>query len=134
MSATDDPALVKRYLSLAIENYERAMYLDLNDYFPSCNLARLYRMRNKKGDDKRATVSAAVTEVACERARRSNSADPWLKPTLLGAAFDAGDVTRLEISPKKSPEMGPPLGIWIAPWPTSSGRSGSSRTRKARRT
>ena len=92
MSATDDPALVKRYLSLAIENYERAMYLDLNDYFPSCNLARLYRMRNKKGDDKRATVSAAVTEVACERARRSNSADPWLKPTLLGAAFDAGDV------------------------------------------
>jgi hypothetical protein len=92
MSATDDPVLVKRYLSLAIENYERGMYLDLNDYFPSSNLARLYRARNKKGDDKRVLVSAAVTEVACERARRNNSADPWLKPTLLGAAFDAGDV------------------------------------------
>ena len=64
----------------------------MNDYFPSCNLARLYRLRNEDSDAKRAIVAAAVTEVACERARRKNSADPWLKPTLLGAAFDAGDV------------------------------------------
>jgi hypothetical protein len=32
--------------------------------------------------------------VACERARAKGGKDPWLKPTLLGAAFDAGDVAR----------------------------------------
>lgn len=32
--------------------------------------------------------------VACERARAKAGKDPWLKPTLLGAAFDAGDVAR----------------------------------------
>ena len=29
---------------------------------------------------------------ACERAKRRNASDEWLRPTLLGAAFDAGDV------------------------------------------
>ena len=34
-----------------------------------------------------------MTSVECERARAKGGKDPWLKPTLLGAAFD-GDVAR----------------------------------------
>ena len=70
------------------------MKLDLNDYYPSSNLARLYRLRGRRGDEDRARVAAAVTSVACERSRSKGSSDPWLKPTLLGAAFDAGDAAK----------------------------------------
>ena len=89
-----DPRLKARYLDAAIAEYEAGMKLDLNDYYPSSNLARLYRTRNEEGDDDNARVAAAVTAVACERARAKGGMDPWLKPTLLGAAFDAGDVPR----------------------------------------
>src|SRR6185295_7819037 len=41
-------------------------------------------------------VSAAVTMTACERARNRRSHDEWLNPTLLGAAFDAGDVEKAQ--------------------------------------
>jgi hypothetical protein len=70
------------------------MKLDLNDYYPSSNLARLYRTRKRKGDEDRARISAAVTLTACERARARNANDEWLNPTLLGAAFDAGDAEK----------------------------------------
>ena len=83
-------------LDRAIVEYEAGMKLDLNDYFPSSNLARLYRTRGRKGDDNRARISAAVTLTACERARLRNSNDEWLNPTLLGAAFDAGDVEKAQ--------------------------------------
>jgi len=33
---------------------------------------------------------------ACERAKRRNAADPWLRATLLGAAFDASDANKAE--------------------------------------
>ena len=33
---------------------------------------------------------------ACERARKRGVADEWLRPTLLGAAFDAGDADKAE--------------------------------------
>jgi hypothetical protein len=82
-----------RYLDLAIEHYELGMYLDLNDYYPTSNLPRLYRIRGDEGDEDRARMAAAVTLAACERAKRQGSEDEWLNPTLLGAAFDAGDVT-----------------------------------------
>jgi hypothetical protein len=72
------------------------MRLDLNDYYPSSNLARLYRSRKRKGDDDKARISAAVTVTACERARLRNSNDEWLNPTLLGAAFDAGDADKAQ--------------------------------------
>lgn len=81
-----------RYLDSAIKNYELGMHLDLNDFYSPSNLPALYHARNRKGDQERAAVAAAVTEVACERARRRGSTDPWLKPTLLVAAFAAGDV------------------------------------------
>jgi hypothetical protein len=92
--AEQDPARKAGYLDQAIAEYEAGMQLDLNDYYPSSNLARLYRARNEEDDEQKARVSAAVTAVACERARAKGGKDPWLKPTLLGAAFDAGDVAR----------------------------------------
>jgi hypothetical protein len=83
-------------LNRAIAEYEAGMKLDLNDYYPSSNLARLYRTRNRKGDDDKARISAAVTLTACERARIRRSNDEWLNQTLLGAAFDAGDVEKAQ--------------------------------------
>jgi pentatricopeptide repeat protein len=82
-----------RFLTRAIDSYERGMLLDLNDYYPSSNLPRLLRARNRHGDEGRARAAAAVAMTACQRALARNPADPWVRPTLLGAAFDAGDVT-----------------------------------------
>ena len=81
------------YLNKAIASYERGMMLDLNDYFPSCNLPRLYRERKQSGDEEKAITAARLTVVACQRAIKRNPDDPWIRPTLLGAAFDAGDVS-----------------------------------------
>jgi len=83
-------------LDRAIAEYEAGMRLDLNDYYPSSNLARLYRTRKRKGDDDKARISAAVTLIACERARLRKLNDEWLNPTLLGAAFDAGHVEKAQ--------------------------------------
>jgi hypothetical protein len=80
------------FLNKTISSYERAMMLDLNDYFPSSNLPRLYRERRREGDERKAVTAAHIAMVACERSRKRNPADPWAAPTLLGAAFDAGDV------------------------------------------
>jgi tetratricopeptide (TPR) repeat protein len=83
-------------LDRAIAEYEAGMKLDLNDYYPSSNLARLYRTRNRKGDQEKAIVAAGVALTACERAKARNTNDEWLNPTLLGAAFDAGDVEKAQ--------------------------------------
>jgi tetratricopeptide (TPR) repeat protein len=83
-------------LDRTIAEYEAGMKLDLNDYYSSSNLARLYRTRKRKGDDDKARISAAVTLTACERARVRKSTDEWLNPTLLGSAFDAGDVEKAQ--------------------------------------
>jgi hypothetical protein len=80
----------------AIEHYERGMMLDLNDYYPSSNLPRLYRARAGKGDESRAQRALQVTGAACERALERNSLDEWVRPTLLGVAFDLGDVDKAE--------------------------------------
>lgn len=89
--AAEDAEDKVRFLSLAIQQYERGMQLDLNDYYPSCNLPRLYRERGEAGDEKKAAAAAAVAMLACERSRARNPDDSWAAPTLLGAAFDAGD-------------------------------------------
>ncbi len=83
-------------LSRAIAEYENGMKLDLNDYYPSSNLARLYRTRGRSGDADKARISAAITMTACERARLRKSEDEWLNPTLLGSAFDAGDAEKAQ--------------------------------------
>ena len=89
-----DEAAWRDHLDQAIAHYQRGMQLDLNDYYPSSNLPRLYTARNEDGDAAHAAVAAQVAMLACERARARNAGDEWLNPTLLGLAFDAGDVAR----------------------------------------
>lgn len=85
-----------RFLNSAIDAYQRGMELDLNQYYCSSNLPRLYRLRKRKGDEPRAQSVAPVVVAACERARKRNVADEWLSATLLGAAFDAHDCDKAE--------------------------------------
>jgi hypothetical protein len=80
------------YLTLAIESYEQGMLLDLNGYYAASNLPRLYRERNGAGDGERASEAQLVTLRACNRAIQLGIADEWARPTLLGCAFDRGDV------------------------------------------
>lgn len=87
-----DSAKARQYIDLAIKHYDAGMRLDLNDYYPTCNLPRLYKQRNRRGDAERAAAATQVALIACERARARRSPDEWLNPTLLGLAFDAGDV------------------------------------------
>jgi hypothetical protein len=84
------------FLNSAIDAYERGMELDLNQYYCSCNLPRLYRQRKRKGDELRAQSVAPIVVAACERAKKRNVADEWLNATLLGAAFDAHDCDKAD--------------------------------------
>ncbi len=79
------------YLGKAIAAYERGMAEDLNDYYPSSNLPRLYRLRSGPGDEERAVAVAFVVDAACQRAITRNPADLWARLTQLGAAFDRAD-------------------------------------------
>jgi hypothetical protein len=90
------PAEQMQYLGKSIDAYERGMELDLNQYYCSNNLPRLYRARKRKGDDERALSVSKIVIAACERARKLGVADEWLRATLLGAAFDAGDADKAE--------------------------------------
>ena len=97
-----------RYLDLAIQHYEQGMKLDLNDYFPTCNLPSLYRLRGQEGDEELAQAAATVTRLACERAEARGTPDEWLKPTRLGAAFGSGDLsaaTRLVTEIERSGDL-----------------------------
>jgi hypothetical protein len=83
-------------LDSAIDAYQRGMELDLNQYYCSSNLPRLYRQRKGDGDEVRADIVAKVVLAACERAEKLGVADEWLKQTLLGAAFDAREYEKAE--------------------------------------
>ena len=83
-------------LNKSIDAYERGMEIDLNKYYCSSNLPRLYLQRNRKGDRERAVAVSQIVVAACERAKKRKEADEWLRPTLLGAAFDAGDADKAE--------------------------------------
>ena len=80
------------YLNQAIKHYEAGMMMDLNDFYPSSNLPRLYRARGLPTDLEKARAVAEIVNFACKRARTGQSVNEWLRPTLLGAAFDLGDV------------------------------------------
>src|SRR5262249_49122365 len=84
------------YLNKSIESYQQGMDLDLNEYYCSCNLPRLYRERNRKGDEERARAVLNVVMAACDRAKRRGTSDEWLRPTLLVAAFGLGDADKAE--------------------------------------
>lgn len=86
----------RQAIAKAIDCYERGMELDLNAYYCSSNLPRLYRLRAKPGDEERALTALRLTIAACNRARRLNLADEWLRPTLLAAAFDLGEPDKAE--------------------------------------
>jgi hypothetical protein len=96
LKSATTPEEQRLYLNKSIEHYERGMDLDLNDYYCSCNLPRLYRQRNRRGDEERAQTVLKIVIAACERAKRRGNTDEWLRPTLLGAAFDAGDPEKAE--------------------------------------
>jgi tetratricopeptide (TPR) repeat protein len=83
-------------LEKAIEAYEQGMELDLNAYYCSSNLPRLYRARARAGDDELAQTALRLAIAACERAMKLKVADEWVRPTLLGAAFDLGDPDKAE--------------------------------------
>ena len=94
MAKTDGDRI--RYLNNAIQAYEQGMDLDLNDYYCSGNLPRLYRLRKNRGDEERAQKVLTLVIAACERAKRRGITEEWLRATLLGAAFDAGDADKAE--------------------------------------
>jgi hypothetical protein len=94
--AAASPTERQRHLSEAIRSYEQGMDLDLNQYHCSSNLPRLYRDRGEPGDEDRAQNVLRVVIAACERAIRLRMPDEWLRPTLLGAAFDVGDADKAE--------------------------------------
>jgi tetratricopeptide (TPR) repeat protein len=94
--ATASPTDRRQNLYKAIDAYEKGMELDLNEYYCSGNLPRLYRKRGRPGDEDRAQNVLRLVIAACERAKRRAVADEWLRPTLLAAAFDAGDPDKAE--------------------------------------
>jgi len=95
-NATDTEPQKSAYLEQAIEHYERGMLLDLNDFFPSCNLPLLLKLRDEEGDAERARSISALVQLACERALMLKVNDPWIKPTLLDAAFLSEDVQTVD--------------------------------------
>jgi MAP3K TRAFs-binding domain len=108
-SGTTIPTDQSLYLNQSISAYERGMELDLNQYYCSCNLPRLYRQRQRKDDEDRAQSVSKVVLAACERARKLGVGDEWLKATLLGAAFDAGDCDKADSLADQVADDGPAL-------------------------
>ena len=86
----------RRNLNLAIEAYENGMNQDLNDYYPTGNLASLLRLRGKRGDAEKARFRAELTVAACERAKKLGIDDEWLPQTLLRSAFESEDIDMVE--------------------------------------
>jgi hypothetical protein len=84
----------RRYLRNAIDHYTRGMELDYNEFYCSSNIAQLLLARGDEGDGERAVIVDPFVVAACERAIRRGEDDAWTRPTLLGAAFRAGDVAK----------------------------------------
>lgn len=105
-AGSDAAAEAALYLERAIAHYENGMQLDLNDYFPSCNLPPLYRLRGKPGDETRARAAIAVARLACERALRLRLDDEWTRPTLLGLAYAEGNLVLAETLAERIGEEG----------------------------
>ncbi|WP_386065756.1 tetratricopeptide repeat-containing protein [Tahibacter sp. UC22_41] len=105
-AGTDAAAEAAFYLERAITHYENGMQLDLNDYFPSCNLPPLYRLRGKPGDETRARATIAVARLACERALRLRLDNEWTRSTLLGLAYAEGNLVLAETLAERVGEEG----------------------------
>jgi hypothetical protein len=92
LEAAETPGEQRRYLTKAIDAYQRGMDVDLNAYYPASNLPRLYRRRDEPGDEQRAGEAEVAAMLACRAAIQNGTKDEWVRPTLLGLAFDRGDV------------------------------------------
>jgi hypothetical protein len=128
--ATGDEARALDYLDQSIEHYDRGMRLDLNDFYPSSNLPFLYRQRGAEGDDRRATLAAQVSMLACER----DAPNEWSKPTLLTLAFFDQDVARAQAYAREVRRAGPQawkLDTTIDTLQRSVGQTADQETRKA---
>jgi tetratricopeptide (TPR) repeat protein len=83
-----------RALERSIEHYEAGAELEVGDFYCISNLARLYRERGEDGDDEKAEFAQNLTVYMAEVAIKRGKANEWTRPTLLGAAFDAGNVAK----------------------------------------
>jgi hypothetical protein len=90
----------------SLDWYEQGMMLNLNEYYCASNLPRLYRDRKKPGDLDRAVNVQSLVMLACERAKARNATDEWLRPTLLGAAFDVGNLEEAKVLTEEVIEEG----------------------------
>lgn len=84
------------YLDSAIEHYARGTGLDLNAYYCPSNLPGLLRARGNPGDETEAAFLDQHIVRACTRTIERGEDDGWAKPTLLGAAFRARDLPRVQ--------------------------------------
>jgi tetratricopeptide (TPR) repeat protein len=83
-----------RALDRSIEHYEAGAELEVGSFYCISNLARLYRERGQGGDDDKAEFAQNLTVYMAEIAIKRGKANEWTRPTLLGAAFDAGNVAK----------------------------------------
>ena len=88
--------MARQKLARAISAYEDGILADLNDYYPSSNLPALLRARGRRSDLERARFISQLVVEQVERSLKLNDNDEWARPTLLGAAFDAGDADKAE--------------------------------------
>jgi hypothetical protein len=128
--AAGDEARARDHLDQSIEHYDRGMRLDLNDFYPSSNLPFLYRQRGAEGDDRRATLAAQVSMLACER----DAQNEWSKPTLLTLAFFDQDVERAKTCAREVRRAGAQawkLDTTIDTLVRSVGQTADQKTRQA---
>jgi hypothetical protein len=60
-------------------------------------MPRLYRQRKREGDDERARLVSTLRRRLRESEEEARSGkNEWLRPTLLGAVFDAGNPDKAE--------------------------------------
>jgi hypothetical protein len=120
-----------RYLAKSIEAYERGMELDLNQYYCSSNLPRLYKVRRRKGDDERALSVSKIVIASCERAKSLAWRMSgfvllcWARPSTL--ATPTKPKSLLRTLSRKAPRN----GNSTRPWPISKQAWRKSKTKIA---
>jgi hypothetical protein len=107
--ARQDPAAHLKALNRSIDSYESGMRLALGSYYCVSNLARLLRERGEPGDHEQALFYQKLTVLMVESALARGKADEWARPTLLAAAFDAGDVVAARQAAKRVKHEGAAL-------------------------
>jgi hypothetical protein len=84
------------YLDKAIQNYQKGMMLDLNEYYCAGNLPNLLVARGKYGDAEQAAFLDRVVIMTTRRKIDRGEDDGWARSTLLGAAFREANLERID--------------------------------------